>query len=94
LNRPEKQEKAWYIFYMYVIKPQGGLDHDVCGLGFSKYGNVPTHVIARFCGTGRDYIIYGTTKGSGYLVSYCWLLRYRGGPPEASGMDPFVVQLL
>jgi len=24
---PEKQEKAWYIFY--VIKPQGGLDHDM-----------------------------------------------------------------
>jgi len=26
LNRQEKQEKAWYIFY--VIKPQGGLDHE------------------------------------------------------------------
>ena len=43
---------AWYIFY--VIKPQGtgiyhagsGLDHDVCGLGFSNHGNVPTHVLA------------------------------------------------
>jgi len=44
LNRPEKREKAWYI---YVIKPQGGLDHDVCGLGFSNYGNVPTRQIAR-----------------------------------------------
>ena len=47
---------AWYIFY--IIKPQGGLDHDVCGLGFSNYnyGNVPTHIIAR--SWGRDYIIY------------------------------------
>ena len=34
----------WYIFY--VIKPQGGLDHDVCELGFSNYGNVPTRQIA------------------------------------------------
>ena len=41
---PEKQEKTWYIFY--VIKPQGGLDRDVCGLGFSNYGNVPTLQIA------------------------------------------------
>jgi len=49
LNRPEKREKAWYNFY--VIKPQGtryvgGLDHDVCGLGFSNNGNVPTRQIA------------------------------------------------
>ena len=43
MNRPEKWEKAWYNFY--VIKSQGGLDHDVCGLGLSNYGNVPTHVI-------------------------------------------------
>jgi len=47
LNRLEKREKAWYIFY--IIKPQGGLDYDVCGLGFSNYGNVPTHVTARTC---------------------------------------------
>jgi len=47
LNHPEKREKAWYNFY--VIKPQGGLDHEVCGLGFSNYGNVPTHVIAHSC---------------------------------------------
>jgi len=26
---------------LYVIKPQCGLDHDVCGLCFSNYGNVP-----------------------------------------------------
>ena len=44
LNCPEKREKAWYIFY--VIKPQGGLNHDVCGLGFSNYGNVPMRQIA------------------------------------------------
>ena len=44
MNRPEKREKAWYIFY--VIKPQGGLEHDVCGLGFSNYGNMPTRQIA------------------------------------------------
>ena len=25
---------------------QGGLDHDVCGLGFSNYGNMPTRKIA------------------------------------------------
>jgi len=43
LNCPEKREKAWYIFY--VIKSQGGLNHDVCGLGFSNYGNVPTRQI-------------------------------------------------
>jgi len=49
LNPSEKREKAWYIFY--VIKPQGGLDHDVCGLGFSNYGNVPTHVTARSAST-------------------------------------------
>ena len=48
LNRPEKWEKAWYIFY--VIKPQGGLDHEICGVCFSNYGNVPTHVIASSCG--------------------------------------------
>jgi len=44
LNRLE----AWYIFYViklqggldHDIKLQGGLDHDVCGLGFSNYGNV------------------------------------------------------
>jgi len=47
LNCLEKWEKAWYIFY--IIKPQGGLDRDVCGLGFSNYGNVPTHVIACSC---------------------------------------------
>ena len=41
---PEKREKAWYIFY--VIKPQGGLDHDVCGLGFSNYGKVPMRQLA------------------------------------------------
>jgi len=34
------------------------------------------------------------TNGSSFLVSYCWLLRYRGGPPEVSGMDPLVVLLL
>jgi len=34
------------------------------------------------------------TNGSCFLVSYCWLLRYRGGPPEASGMDPLIVLLL
>ena len=34
------------------------------------------------------------TNGSGFLVSYCWLLRYRGGPQEASGTDPLVVVLL
>jgi len=44
LNRPEKWEKAWYIFY--IIKLQGGLDHDGCGLSFSNYGNVPTRQIA------------------------------------------------
>ena len=44
LKHPEKREKAWYNFY--IIKPQGGLDHDVCGLGFSNYGNVPTGQIA------------------------------------------------
>jgi len=44
LNSLEKWEKAWYDFY--VIKPQGGLNHDVCGLGFSNYGNVPMHQIA------------------------------------------------
>ena len=41
LNRLEKREKAWYVFY--IIKPQGGLDHDVGGLNFSNYGNVPMH---------------------------------------------------
>ena len=44
MNRPEKWEKAWYNFY--VIKPQDGLNHDVSGLGFSNYGNVPTRQIA------------------------------------------------
>ena len=37
------------LVQLYVIKPQGGLDHDVCGLGFSNNGNVPTHVIVRTC---------------------------------------------
>jgi len=46
-NCPEKRKKAWYIFY--VIKPQGGHDQDVCGLSFSNYGNVPTHITARPC---------------------------------------------
>jgi len=27
------------------------------------------------------------TNGSSFLVSYCWLVRYRGGPPDASGTD-------
>ena len=44
MNRTEKREKAWYIYY--VIKPQGGHDRDVCGLGISNYGNVPTRQIA------------------------------------------------
>jgi len=34
------------------------------------------------------------TNGSGFLVSYCWLLWYRGGPPEVSGTDPLIVLLL
>ena len=85
LNRPEKWEKAWYIFY--VIKPQGELNHDVCGLSFSNYGNVPT----RYC---TFLWVLPWTNGSGFLVSYCCLLWYRGGPPEASGTDPLVVLLL
>jgi len=44
MNCPEKREKAWYNYY--IIKPQGGLDHDICGLCFSNYGNVPTRQIA------------------------------------------------
>ena len=40
----EKWEKAWY--HSYITKPQGGLDHDVHGLGFSNDGNVPMHKIA------------------------------------------------
>ena len=28
---------------------------------------------------------------SEFLVSYCWLLLYRGGPLEASGMDLLTV---
>ena len=35
----EKREKGWYHSY---IKPQGGLDYDLCGLGLS----IPTHQIA------------------------------------------------
>jgi len=31
-----KKEKAWYN--SYVIKPQGGLNHDICGLGFNNWG--------------------------------------------------------
>ena len=90
LNRPEKREKARYNFY--VIQPQGGLDHDICGLGFSNYGNVPTYVIGRSC----EYYweVHELRNGSGFLVSYCWLLWYHGGPPEASGTDPLVVLLL
>ena len=88
LNHPEKREKALYNFY--IIKPQGGLDQDVCGLGFSNYGNVPTHINASLWVLPRS----PQTNGSGFLVSYCWLLRYRGGPPEASDMDPLVVLLL
>jgi len=34
------------------------------------------------------------TSGSGFLASYYWLLRYRGGPLEASGTDLLVVLLL
>jgi len=34
-------EKAWY--YSYVTKLQGGLDHDVHGLGFS---NVEVEAVA------------------------------------------------
>ena len=34
------------------------------------------------------------TNGSGLHVSYCWLLRYCGGPSEASGTDPLIVLLL
>jgi len=34
------------------------------------------------------------TNGSGFLTSYCWLLRYRGGPLEVSGTDPLAVLLL
>jgi len=62
----------------------------VCGLGFSNYGNIALtlynnlHVLPE----------KSTTNSSGFLVSYCWLLRYRGGPPEASGTDPLVVLLL
>jgi len=44
MKGPEKWEKAWYNFY--IIKPQGGLNDDVCGLGFSNYGNVPAGQIA------------------------------------------------
>jgi len=53
LNCPEKREKAWYIFY--VIKPQGGLNHDVCGLGFSNYGNVPMRQIAINSKAAQNY---------------------------------------
>ena len=41
LNCPEQQENARYN--SCVIKPQGGLNRDVCGFGFSNYGNVPMH---------------------------------------------------
>jgi len=44
LKGQEEWEKAWYNFY--IIKPQGGVDDDVCGLGFSNYGKVPTGQIA------------------------------------------------
>jgi len=37
----EKWEKAWYN--SYIIKSQGGLNHDVMWIPFSNYGNVPTH---------------------------------------------------
>jgi len=40
LNSPEKRKKAWYN--SYVIKLKSGLNHDLCGLGFSSNGNVPT----------------------------------------------------
>ena len=33
-------------------------------------------------------------NSSGFLVSYCWLLLYRGGPLEVSGTDLLVVLLL
>jgi len=56
LNRPEKREKAWYIFY--VIKPQGGLEHDVCGLGCSNYGNVPASL-------GGSKVMYAVKNGAG-----------------------------
>jgi len=44
LKGQEEWEKAWYNFY--IIKLQGGLDDDVCGLSFSNYGNMPTGQIA------------------------------------------------
>jgi len=37
----EKQVKAWYN--SYIIKPQGGLDHDVMWTQFQKYGNMRMH---------------------------------------------------
>jgi len=43
LNHLDKWEKAWNN--SFVIKLQGELNHDVSGLGFSNYGNIPTHVI-------------------------------------------------
>jgi len=42
----EAGEGLVYNYIFYVIKPHGGLDHDICGLGFSNYGNVPLHQIA------------------------------------------------
>ena len=35
-----------------------------------------------------------STNGSSFLVSSSWLLQYRCGPLEASGMDLVVVLLL
>ena len=65
-----------------------GLNHDVCGLDFSNYANVPTllHILAS--------TTEKSTNGSGFLVSYCWLLQHHGGPLEVSDMDPLVVLLL
>jgi len=35
-----------YVTFEPPGEAQGGLDHDVCGLGFSNYGNVPMCQIA------------------------------------------------
>jgi len=58
----------------------------ICGLGFSN--------MTRYCMFLQALLRGPGTNGSGFLVSYCWLLRYRGRPPKASGTDPLVALLL
>ena len=64
-------------YHSYVIYKKSGHDYDVGGHDFMYNGYVPE--------------VHGLMAG--FLASYCWLLRYRGGPLEASGMELLVVRL-